>query len=135
IHERRGEREAAVADYRTALRYNPGYDPSRSALERLGAPLTAPSDTGPRDRAARALAEEASGAARRGDYKIAMRKLDEAEKLAPRMSLLYQYRSNVAYLMGDREGAIAALQKGLALEPDNALFRENLKQLQKAPSP
>src|SRR5262249_39581065 len=24
IHERRGEREAAIADYRTALRYNPG---------------------------------------------------------------------------------------------------------------
>ena len=30
--------------------------------------------------------------------------------------------------------AIAALEKGLALEPDNALFRENLKQLQRAPA-
>jgi predicted AlkP superfamily phosphohydrolase/phosphomutase len=133
IHERRGEREAAIADYRAALRYNPGYEPSRASLERLGVPPVATTDSGPQERAARVLAEEASGAARRGDYKVAMRKLDEAERLAPRLSLLYQYRSNVAYLMGDRAAAIAALQKGLALEPDNALFRENLKQLQKAP--
>ncbi len=37
IHERRGEREAAVRDYRTALRYSPQYGPSRQALARLGA--------------------------------------------------------------------------------------------------
>src|SRR4030095_6444789 len=33
IHERRGELNAAVPDYRTALRYNPTYEPSRAALE------------------------------------------------------------------------------------------------------
>ena len=43
---------------------------------------------------------------------------------------IYQYRSNVAYLMGDRAQAIAALKKGLELQPDNELFRENLKRLQ-----
>lgn len=134
IHERRGDRDAAVADYRAALRYNPDYEPSRASLERLKAPLQPSTEGRPQDRAARLLAEEASGAARRGDYRVAMRKLDEAEKLAPRLSIIYQYRSNVAYLMGDRPAAIAALQKGLALEPDNALFRENLKQLQKAPA-
>jgi hypothetical protein len=42
---------------------------------------------------------------------------------------VYQYRSNVAYLMGDREAAIEALRRGLEAEPDNALFRENLKRL------
>jgi tetratricopeptide (TPR) repeat protein len=59
-----------------------------------------------------------------------MRKLDEAKRLAPRYALIYQYRSNVAYLMGDRKAAIVALQKGLELEPDNELFRENLKRLE-----
>jgi tetratricopeptide (TPR) repeat protein len=39
IHERRGEREAAVADYQTAVKYSPQYEPSRKALQRLGAPL------------------------------------------------------------------------------------------------
>ena len=45
------------------------------------------------------------------------------------VGLIHQYRSNVAYLMGDRARAIAALRKGLELEPGNALFRENLKRL------
>jgi hypothetical protein len=32
--------------------------------------------------------------------------------------------------MGDVAGAIAALKKGLAIEPDNALYQANLKWLQ-----
>lgn len=40
-------------------------------------------------------------------------------------------RSNVSYLMGDSDAAIAALEKGLEIEPDNALFRQNLEQLRK----
>ena len=59
-----------------------------------------------------------------------MKKLDEAERIAPRYTLIYQYRSNVAYLMGDRAAAVAALKKGLEIEPDNALFKENLRRLQ-----
>jgi hypothetical protein len=43
--------------------------------------------------------------------------------------LVYQYRSNVAYLKGDTAAAIDALEKALALEPDNALFRTNLRRL------
>ena len=78
-----------------------------------------------------ALAEEASADARRGDYADAVRKLDEAERMAPRYALVHQYRSNVAYLMGDRAAAISALKKGLALEPDNALFRNNLESIEK----
>ena len=31
--------------------------------------------------------------------------------------------------MGDVPGAIRALEKGLAIEPDNALFRTNLQRL------
>ena len=73
---------------------------------------------------------KASLTARRGDYAAAMRLLDQAEAIAPRYALVQQYRSNVAYLMGDRAAAIAALKKGLALEPDNALFQENLRRLE-----
>ena len=64
-----------------------------------------------------------------------MKQLDEAQRIAPNLALLYQYRSNVAYLMGDRQAAIAALRQGLRLEPDNALFRENLKRLEQAKAP
>ena len=56
--------------------------------------------------------------------------LDDAERLAPRFALVHQYRSNVAFLMGDRAGAIAALRKALDIEPDNALFRTNLQRLE-----
>jgi adenylosuccinate lyase len=74
-------------------------------------------------------AERAADAARRGDYVGAADHLDAAEKLAPKLALIHQYRSNVAYLMGDLEGAIAALERGLELEGDNALFRVNLERL------
>lgn len=67
--------------------------------------------------------------ARRGDYPGAMQRLDDAERLAPKAALIHQYRANVFYLMGDLQGAIRALRRGLEIEPDNALFRENLKRL------
>lgn len=128
IHERRGEREAAVRDYQTAVRYSPQYDPSRQALARLKAPLP----NQPRnetEKEALALSDQAAQAARRGDYAGATKLLDEAAKKAPRFSIVYQYRANVAYLAGDKKGAIAALRKALELEPDNALFRKNLERL------
>ena len=37
--------------------------------------------------------------------------------------------------MGDRAAAIAALKKAIELEPDNALFRTNLKRLEQQPAP
>lgn len=129
IHERRGERDAAVTEYRTALRYDPAYEPARTALMRLtGSAAVRPARTPDEQRAA-ALAEQASQAARRGDYPAAMRTLDEAERLAPNLALVFQYRANVAYLMGDRTAAEAALRRALEIEPDNALFRQNLERL------
>lgn len=129
IHERRGETDAAVQDYRTALRYTPSYEPSRTALLRLSgsAEVSPPQDATRRH--ADSLAERASRAARRGDYPAALALLDRAEAVAPDYSLVFQYRSNVAYLMGDRAAAIAALERAVELEPDNLLFRENLKRL------
>ena len=75
------------------------------------------------------LAETASHAARRGDYAEALKGLAEAEQAAPRYVLTYQYRSNVAYLMGDVPGAVRALEKALQIEPGNALYKSNLARL------
>lgn len=127
IHEKLGDIDKAVAEYRQALRYAPSYEPSRDALARLGVEPTPP--TGDAERRVTELAAEASRAARRGDYAEAMALLDSAEAIAPQLAILYQYKSNVAFLMGDRDGARRALLKALEIEPDNALYRNNLKQL------
>ena len=68
--------------------------------------------------------------ASRGRLGAAMELLDQASLIAPEYTLVYQYKSNVAYLMGDRQAAVAALERALELEPDNALFRQNLERLQ-----
>jgi len=129
IHERQGRADLAIADYNTVLRYTPDYEPSRAALVRLTGSASVNAPTTEAEQQAGFLAEKASQAARRGDYDTAVTLLDHAETMAPEYSLVFQYRSNVAYLMGDREAAIAALERALELEPDNALFRENLKRL------
>jgi tetratricopeptide (TPR) repeat protein len=133
IHQRKGDTQAAIRDYEAALRYNPDYQPARDALKRLKGSAATSSPSTETERRAFDVAERASRSARRGDYKEAMGLLDEAETIAPRYALVYQYRSNVAYLMGDRAGAIEALKKGLAIEPDNALFQENLRRMRQAP--
>jgi predicted AlkP superfamily phosphohydrolase/phosphomutase/Tfp pilus assembly protein PilF len=134
IHERRGAREAAIADYRRAARYDPQYEPSRNALLRLTGSAEARTPQTAAEARAATLAEQAADDARRGDYDSALARLREAERLAPRYPLVHQYRSNVAYLAGDLAGAIRALERGIALEPDNALFRANLARLQKQAS-
>jgi len=45
--------------------------------------------------------------------------------------VVYQYRSNVAFLKGDNNEAIRALHRAIELEPENALFRLNLERLQR----
>lgn len=130
IHERKGNREAAIAEYRTALRYDPQYAPSQEALARLGATAGEESRSDA-EKLAAAMADRASRTARRGDYAEAMKILAEAARIAPRFALVQQYRANVAYLMGDKPTAVAALKRALELEPDNALFRENLRRLEK----
>jgi tetratricopeptide (TPR) repeat protein len=132
IYERLGRRDDAVAAYRTAVRYDPSYEPSRAALQRLtGSPTVMAPNTDAEKRAA-ALAEQAADAAKRGDYPEARRLIGEAVAAAPSYPLVYQYSANVAFLAGDRSAAIAALQKGLELEPGNALFRQNLRYLERA---
>ena len=130
INERRGRPAAALDDYQSALRYDPDYEPSRRALLRLQGSEQISPPRSRRQAAAQAMARQASVAARQGNYDQARRLLDEAVRTAPEYALLYQYRSNVAYLMGDRAAAIESLRKGLSLDPRNALFRENLRRLE-----
>jgi predicted AlkP superfamily phosphohydrolase/phosphomutase/Flp pilus assembly protein TadD len=130
VLERQGKRDEAIGEYRTALRYAADYEPSRTALARLGVPRRVAAPLRPEQQRARRLAAQAEQAARRGAYDEALALLDQADALAPRDALLAQYRSNVAYLKGDRPAAIAALKRGLALEPDNELFRQNLARLE-----
>jgi tetratricopeptide (TPR) repeat protein len=129
IHERLGDVEAAIADYRTAVRYRPDYEPSVQALLRL----TGSSDVRPprttAEEAAALLADRARSAAVRGAYPEAMEFLDQAEKVAPEYVVVLQFKANVAYLMGDLDEAQRALEKALEIEPDNALFKNNLEQI------
>jgi Flp pilus assembly protein TadD len=129
VFERLGRTADAVAAYRTARRYAPHYQPARDALVRLVGPeALQPTVTGEQQRAV-VVAERAADAARRGDFVAAQRLLDEAEKIAPDLALVYHYRANAAFLQGDRAGAAQALHRALEIEPDNALFRTNLKRL------
>jgi len=131
IHERRGDLEAALEDYRSAVRYAPDYQPSIRALVRLtgSGAVRVPADAVERE--AQRLADQAGELARRGDYGGALRLLEEAERLAPGYVLVYQYQSNAAYLAGDLERAERALLKALELEPGNQLFRANLEQIRR----
>jgi tetratricopeptide (TPR) repeat protein len=129
--ERRGRRGEAVEQYRTAVRYRPDFLPSQQALRRLTGSAEVRVPQGEAERRAGALCEEAAAAARRGAFAEALARLEEAKRIAPRLVLVYQYESNVAYLAGDRARAIAALEKALALEPGNALFRHNLEDLRR----
>jgi tetratricopeptide (TPR) repeat protein len=131
IYEKQGKRDEAIEAYRTALRYSPQYEPSERALLRLTGNARPNTPETEQQRKAERLADEASQAARRGDYQGAMATLDEAQKIAPNYALVYQYRANVAFLMGDRTAAIGALKKALEIEPDNALYRTNLQRLQR----
>jgi predicted AlkP superfamily phosphohydrolase/phosphomutase/Flp pilus assembly protein TadD len=133
ILEKRSDPNAAAREYQTALRYAPDYEPSRSALNRLGGGTPAAGEPKTaNEKLASALAEQAHQAALRGDYAGATQKLDEAARIAPRFALVAHYRANIAYLRGDRAGAIKALRRAVELEPDNPLFRTNLERLERA---
>jgi tetratricopeptide (TPR) repeat protein len=131
VLERLGDRKGAVAAFRSAAQNDDTLTSARTALERLtGSPLVYAPTTEEQARAA-ALAAEASGEARRGDYPRALELLAEAERLWPDCPLVFQYRANVAYLMGDLEAALAALERAAELEPDNVAVRTNLERLRR----
>ena len=131
VLERLGDRERAIAAFRAAAQNDDTLSSARTALQRLtGSPLVYAPTTEEQARAS-ALAAEASGEARRGDYARALELLAEAERLWPDCPLVFQYRGNVAYLMGDLPAALAALERAAALEPDNLAVRTNLERLRR----
>ena len=131
VLERLGDRDRAIAAYRAAAQNDDTLTSARVALERLtGTALVYAPRTTDQARAA-ALAAEASGEARKGDYPRALELLAEAEQLWPDLPLVYQYRANVCYLMGDPKGALAALERAAELEPDNMAVRANLERLRR----
>lgn len=128
VHEQQARPGEAAEEYRLALLCDPGYEPARGALARLGEP--APSTRrAPGDERAAPLLARAHQAAIRGDYDGALRALDEAERVAPDSARVFHYRANVAFLGGDRVAAAAALRRALALDPGNPLYRANLDRL------
>jgi tetratricopeptide (TPR) repeat protein len=129
ILERRGDGEAAAEMYRATLRADGDHEGARAGLERVTGSARVYEPRNEAERRAAELAVTAAQEARRGDYEAAGRLLDEAEGLAPDLPMVHQYCANVAYLAGDLETAIAALERALALEPDNARVRKNLETL------
>ena len=129
LREATGDVDGAIADYRLAVRYDPSYAPSRRALERLGAGFAEKMPSSPEELRAHQLLQEAGELLRRGDFEGAGSRVEQAARLAPRAPEVYHSRANVAKVKGDRDGAIAALERAIELEPDNALFIENLRRL------
>ena len=83
VLERLGDRERAIAAFRAAAQNDDSLSSARTALQRLtGSALVYAPTTEEQARAA-ALAAEASGEARRGDYARALGLLAEAERLWP----------------------------------------------------
>jgi len=129
--ERQGRTADAIAQYRTALRYRPDFEPSRQALERLTGDADVRAPASRAESRAAALCEAAAAEARHGGYPEAFAKLEEAKRVAPDYVVVYQYEANVAYLAGDKARAIAALERALELEPGNELFKHNLEELRR----
>ena len=100
-------------------------------LERLGEIRADP--RGEEEQRAAQIVERAAAAARRGEYPRALELLEQAERVAPDYLPIYPIRANVAYLTGAVDVAIAALERGLEIDPSNMLVRENLERLEAEP--
>ena len=131
VHERIGDIEAAIEDYRTAVRYKADYLPSLEALRRLGVDPAQRVAATPEEEQAAELLRQAGFKMKRGDYDAAETLISQARELAPDVPAIYNAQANVAYLKGDREAAADAIRKALELEPDNVLLQDKLRKLEK----
>jgi len=66
---------------------------------------------------------------RDGDINGASRLFDESIRLAPAFARPYNYRAMIAADLGDREGALAWLQRALRADPDSWRTHRNLGRL------
>ena len=131
-------RKAPSHDYQTALRYDPDYEPSRSALARLGGGAAAARRAAHREREARRGARRAGapGRACAATSRARPRSSTKPSASRPRFALVSHYRANVAYLTGDRAGAIkAAASAPSSSSPTIRCFATNLERLEAASMP
>lgn len=134
LAERLGDLARAVSAFRLALQADGSMEQARNALARLtGSPMLYP-PRNPQEQQAVQLCLQSSVAAKRGAYDQAGDLLDEAERLAPELGMVFLYQANVAYLQRDRETAENALERLLELEPGNAVVRHNLATLRQQAS-
>jgi len=129
LAERRGDTATAAEMFRTTLRYETTHESARARLEEITGRSRVYEPKNEAERQASDLAARAAQLTRQGAYPAASNLLDQAEKLAPELPLVHQYRANVAYLQGDLDGAISALERSLELEPGNERVRKNLETL------
>ena len=129
LARRRGDLKGAANHYARALQLRPGYPPSEGALSTLDAAQQLPAPSTPDEARAAVLAQQAREAAAAEQTEKALALLDKAEAIAPSFVTVYQYQANILYMNHRLEEAIAALQKGLAYDPDNSLLRSNLESL------
>jgi tetratricopeptide (TPR) repeat protein len=134
VHEAQGNHELAAREYEKALVFRPDYIPSRSALARLRTGAASGPPTDPSLVLASKLLARARDATLRGNYEGALREIEAAERIAPDFARVPHYRSNIEYLMGNKAGAIAALERALEIEPGNPLYETNLERLEAAPA-
>ncbi|MHC5000537.1 MAG: tetratricopeptide repeat protein, partial [Planctomycetota bacterium] len=65
----------------------------------------------------------------KGNYQLALRRLDECESLRPLLSFTHYLRSEVQRQMEDEEGAIESAKKALSMDPQNASYARQLASL------
>ena len=127
VLERLGDRDGAIDQYRQALRYDPEHRPSIQALARLGVGVTGRIASTAAERRVVEILSQVEDLVKKGDLRGARQHLEEAQALTPDEAIVYQYLANVAYLSGDHDAAVDALERGLVLEPDNQQMRTNLR--------
>ncbi len=127
LREAAGDDSGALRAYGRAVALNPEHMAAVTGAVRARAALGTP----PLDTEAADLCAQARSAAQAGRYDEALRLLDEAAERAPEWAVPYHYRVNVQLLRGDAAAALADQERAVALDPGDALQRENLKALRR----
>lgn len=133
LSELMGNNRQAYVDYKSALLFEPRLNAAEQGLERLGVSPLLHRPSNSEEKEAARLIQRALEATRVQDYDHALELLEQAEDAAPPYVVTYHVRANVYYLKGKIKEAIKALELALVVEPDNALFSQNLKRLKAEP--
>ena len=109
-----------LADWGIALAYEGRND---EALEKLQQALA-------REHTAYIYSQIAMVDGRAGRYSDALAALDAAQRINPRLDLIYYYRGVVYYKQGDAARALAEFRRGLAIAPYSPTLRSQIQTLE-----